>query len=54
MYANFEETRSRDPDLGTLNLRKKNAIFVPKIYIRLYLWICLTWNVEIWSQTGDR
>ena len=23
MYANFEETRSRDPDLGTLNLRKK-------------------------------
>ena len=31
MYANFEEPRSRDRDLGTLNLRK-NAIFVSKVY----------------------
>ena len=31
VYANFEETRSRDRDLETLNLRK-NAIFVSKIY----------------------
>ena len=32
MYANSEEGRSRDRDLETLNLRKKIAIFVPKIY----------------------
>ena len=31
MYANFEEPRLRDRDLGTSNLRK-NAIFVSKIY----------------------
>ena len=32
MYANFEEPRPRDHDLQTLNLRKKTAIFVSKIY----------------------
>ena len=31
MYANIEEPRSRDRDLGTLNL-KKTTIFVSKIY----------------------
>ena len=31
MHADFEELRSRDRDLGTLNL-KRNAIFVSKIY----------------------
>ena len=31
MYANFEERRSRDRDLGTLNLTKA-AIFISKIY----------------------
>ena len=31
MYANFEEPRSCDRDLETLNLRK-TAVFVLKIY----------------------
>ena len=31
MYANFEEPRSRDRDLETLNLRN-NTNFVSKIY----------------------
>ena len=36
MYVNFEEPRSRDSDFGTLNLRKKTAIFVSKIYLFAY------------------
>ena len=35
VYANFEEPRSCDRDLGTLNL-KKTAIFASKIYYFAY------------------
>ena len=32
MYVNFEEPRSRDCDLETLNFEKKLPFFVSKIY----------------------
>ena len=35
MYANFEEPRSRNPDLGTLNLRKNCHFFLKNLLIRL-------------------
>ena len=35
MYADFEEPRSRDRDLGTLKFEKKTAIFVSNLLIRL-------------------
>ena len=35
MYANFEEPRSRDRDLGTLNLRKKCHFCLENLLIRL-------------------
>ena len=35
MYANFEEPRSRDRGLGTLNLRKNCHFCVENLLIRL-------------------
>ena len=35
MYANFEEPRSRDHDLGTLNLRKNSNFSFENLLIRL-------------------
>ena len=34
-YANFEETRSRDRDLGTLKLRKNYHFCLENLLIRL-------------------
>ena len=33
MYANFEERRSRDRDLGTLNLRKNCHFYLENLLI---------------------
>ena len=35
MYADFEEPRSRDRDLGTLNLRKNCHFCLENLLIRL-------------------
>ena len=35
MYANFEEPRSHDRDLGTLNLRKSSHFCLQNLLIRL-------------------
>ena len=35
MYADFEKPRSRDRDLGTLNLRKKCYFCLKNLLIRL-------------------
>ena len=41
MYADFEEPRSRDRDLGALNLKKGNCRFcLENLFFRLYLQIC--------------
>ena len=37
MYANFEEPTSRNPDLGTLNLRKNCHFCLENLLIRLQL-----------------
>ena len=36
MYANFEEPRSRNRDLGTLNLRKNCHFCLENLLLRLY------------------
>ena len=47
LYANFEEPRSRDRDLGSLNLRKKLP-FLSRNFINSLITINLL-NVERWN-----
>ena len=47
IYADFEEPRSRDRDLGTVKLRKNYHFCPENLLIRLQLHNGLSWNAEI-------